>query len=109
MISSKLGGSLAKRPGRRGIFRSDPLDHDLADQIGSGHDLIRGVRLRSDGHGRRGAGGGAGSAGGELSGGGLPEFIEINASGVESSRDLAWDGQGETRKPPGPRMGHGVL
>ena len=63
--------------------------------------------MRSDGHGRRGAGGGAGSAGGELSGGGLPEFVEIDALGVKSSRDLAWDGQGDTWKPPGPRMGHG--
>ena len=48
-----------------------------------------------------------GSAGGEPSGGGLPEFVEIDAPGVKLSRDLAWDGQGDTCKPPGPRMGHG--
>ena len=47
--------------------------------------------------------------GDESSGGGLPEFVEIDAPGVKSSRDLAWDGQGDTCKPPGPRMGHGVL
>ena len=54
-----------------------------------------------------GAGGGAGSAGGEPSGGGLPEFVEIDAPGVKLSRDLAWDGQGDTCKPPGPRIGPG--
>ena len=57
--------------------------------------------------GERGAGGGAGSAGGEPSGGGLPEFVKIDAPGVKSSRDLAWEGRGDTCKPPGPRMGHG--
>jgi len=51
-----------------------------------------------------GDGGGAGSAGG-----GLPEFVEIDAPGVKLSRDLAWEGRGDTCKPPGPRMGHGVL
>ena len=105
----KPRASLEKEPGRTGMLGSRPLDRDLAAQDGSGLDLIWHVDPRSSGQGERGAGGGAGSAGGEPSGGGLPEFVEIDAPGVKSSRELAWDGQGDTCKPPGPRMGHGVL
>ena len=72
------------------MLGSRPLDRDLAAQDGSGLDLIWRIDPRSGGPG-------------------LPEFVEIDAPGVKSSRDLAWDGQGDTCKQPGPRMGHGVL
>ena len=49
-------------------------------------DLIRGVRWRSDGHGRRGAWGAALLAGAELRGGAPPEYA---VSGVPGA---IWDG-----------------
>ena len=47
-----------------------------------------------------GVGGGASSIGGEPSGGSLPEFFELDAPGVKSSRDLAWELQRDMGKPP---------
>ena len=60
MNSKEPRDSLANKPGRTGISECGPLDHDLADQIGSGHDLIVTAGLRSEGSrslGTRGGGG----------------------------------------------------
>ena len=48
-ISEKTEGSLAKRPGRPGMFRSELLDLDPVAQIRSALDLIVTAGLRSDG------------------------------------------------------------
>jgi len=63
LIWLKPEGSLAKRPRRSGIFGSDPLDRDPADEIEPVRDLIASVRDGSRGSGRGNAGAAAGLAG----------------------------------------------
>ena len=56
LIIKKRRGSLANKPGRTGISGCGPLDHDLADQIGSAHVLIWAAVSRSGGQGQRARG-----------------------------------------------------
>ena len=51
LIQWKLRGSLAKMPGRRGIFGSGPSDHDPKVQIKMFRNIILRVRNRSGGSG----------------------------------------------------------
>ena len=89
MIWLKPEGSLAKRPRRSGIFGSDPLDRDPADEIEPVRDLIASVRDGSRGSGRGNAGRRRDSPEQAFRGGGSPEFavsgpprVDLSGAGV---------------------------
>ena len=91
-ISIKRRGSLAKRPGRTVMFRSDPLILDPTAQIGWVLDLIRVVVSRSGGSGSTKCGSAALVAGDGFPRRGSPDLAQIGHSGAQfdAASGLGW-------------------
>jgi len=102
--SRKDEGSLTKMLGRRGMFRSDPLNLDPAAQICWARDLIVTAGHRSDGSGRLGARAAALATGGEhlrwWAAALAPDFTELDAPGLKSTRAWVRRVRRNTRNPP---------
>ncbi|XP_039834566.1 neurofilament medium polypeptide-like [Panicum virgatum] len=111
LILTKVRGSYAKTPGRRGTRRSWPLDHDP---------VVRSNRYAGSNPGRPTkigrlwmdeAWAAARGNAGDVSRGGArqnsPEFSDFEASGVGSGWGLAWDDHRDMRDPPKAFAGRG--
>ena len=90
MNSRKWRGSLAKRPGRRGIFRSDPLDRDLRALKRWDLNLIVDTGFRSGGRGDPRATAVAEHAGDAFSGAGLTGLAKPGRPGTKTTRVWSW-------------------
>ena len=101
MNLGKLKGSLAKSNGRIGIFDSGPSDRDLADQIGSAHNLIGAVDSGSNGSGRRASGRRRESPATLLRGGRSPECCDSGVPGLDFDAASAYEHLHGMSSPPG--------